>query len=98
MTLITSISGIRGTIGGRPGEALTPIDVVTFTSAYAAMIRQRSGRPRPLIVLGRDARISGPMVRDLVCGALTGQGCDVLDLGLATTPTVELTVPGEKAD
>lgn len=98
MPLITSISGIRGTIGGAPGTALTPIDAVTFTAAYAAMIRARSGKQRPLIVMGRDARISGPMVRDLVCGALTGMGCDVLDLGLATTPTVEMAVPGEQAD
>lgn len=98
MTLITSISGIRGTIGGAPGGALTPADIVKFTAAYAAMVRSRSGEQRPLIVLGRDARLSGPMVRDLVCGTLVGMGVDVLDLGMATTPTVEMAVPGEGAD
>ena len=98
MSLITSISGIRGTIGGASGEGLTPIDVVKFTAAYGTLIKQRSGRAKPCIVLGRDARLSGPMVRDLVCGTLTGLGFDVIDLGLATTPTVEMAVPGEQAD
>ena len=98
MSLITSISGIRGTIGGAPGEGLTPIDVVKFTAAFGTLIKQRSGRAKPRIVLGRDARLSGPMVRDLVCGTLTGLGFDVIDLGLATTPTVEMAVPGEQAD
>jgi phosphomannomutase len=98
MTLIRSISGIRGTIGGAPGEALTPMDVVRYTSAYGMLIRRSVQRDRPRIVLGRDARISGPMVADLVRGTLVGLGFDVIDLGLATTPTVELAVPGEQAD
>ncbi|MBK6830754.1 MAG: phosphoglucosamine mutase [Flavobacteriales bacterium] len=106
MTLIRSISGIRGTIGGAPGEGLTPIDVVRYTAAFTTLMRQRSASTsvperanrRPRMVLGRDARISGPMVSDLVRGTLTGMGYDVVDLDLATTPTVELAVPGEKAD
>lgn len=98
MTLIKSISGIRGTIGGTPGDNLTPIDVVRYASAFGAMVKRRSGRQRPVCVLGRDARISGPMVADLVRGALIGLGFDVIDLGLATTPTVEMAVPGEQAD
>lgn len=103
MTLIRSISGIRGTIGGAPGEGLTPIDVVRYTAAFAMLMRGRAGarsvpNRRPRIVLGRDARISGPMVADLVRGTLTGMGYDVVDLDLATTPTVEMAVPGEKAD
>ena len=98
MTLIRSISGIRGTIGGAPGEGLSPLDVVRYTAAFGTFIRQRAGKPRPRMVLGRDARISGPMVRDLVVGTLTGLGFEVVDLGLASTPTVEMAVPGEKAD
>ncbi len=98
MTLIRSISGIRGTLGGAPGEGLTPLDVVRYTAAFGMFIRQRSGKRRPLMVLGRDARPSGPMVRDLVRGTLSGLGFDVLDLDLATTPTVEMAVAGEKAD
>ncbi len=97
MTLIRSISGIRGTIGGVPGEGLTPLDTVRYTAAFGTMIKQRAGNGPLRIVLGRDARISGPMVRDLVVGTLTGLGFEVLDLGMATTPTVELAVPGEKA-
>jgi len=97
MSLITSISGIRGTIGGAPGDALTPIDIVRFVSAYGTLIKRRSNGAPLRIVLGRDARLSGPMVRDLVCGTLTGLGFDVIDLGLATTPTVEMAVPGEQA-
>ncbi len=95
MTLIKSISGIRGTIGGKPGEALTPIDVVKFTAAFGSFIKQRSGINR--IVVGRDARISGEMVRNLVVGTLQSIGMDVIDLGLSTTPTVEIAVPGERA-
>ncbi|WP_353181891.1 phosphoglucosamine mutase [Parapedobacter lycopersici] len=95
MTLIKSISGIRGTIGGKPGEALTPIDVVKFTAAFGSFIKQRSGINR--IVVGRDARISGEMVRNLVVGTLQSIGMDVVDLGLSTTPTVEIAVPGEHA-
>lgn len=98
MTLIRSISGIRGTIGGAPGEGLTPMDVVRYTAAFGTLIGRRSQRERPRVVLGRDARISGPMVRDLVCGTLVGLGFEVIDLDLATTPTVELAVVGEGAD
>lgn len=98
MTLIKSISGIRGTIGGAPGDNLSPIDVVRFTAAFGTLIKDRSGKARPRLVLGRDARLSGPMVADLVRGTLVGLGFDVIDLGLATTPTVEMAVPGEQAD
>ena len=98
MTLIRSISGIRGTIGGAPGDALTPVDVVRYTAAFGTLIKRGSDRQRPRIVLGRDARMSGPMVSDLVSGTLVGLGFDVIDLGLATTPTVEMAVPGEQAD
>ncbi|MDL2223080.1 phosphoglucosamine mutase [Bacteroidales bacterium OttesenSCG-928-M11] len=96
MSLIKSISGIRGTIGGRVDDALTPVDIVKFTSAYATLIRKRNN-PSNTIVLGRDARISGPMVRNLVIGTLMGMGFDVVDIGLATTPTTELAVTMEKA-
>ncbi len=96
MTLIKSISGIRGTIGGKSGEALTPLDVVKFTAAFAAMILERSAENRK-VVIGRDARPSGKMVSDLVCATLNGMGIDVLDLGLSTTPTVEMAVPMENA-
>lgn len=98
MTLIRSISGIRGTIGGAPGEGLSPLDVVRYTSAFGTLIRQRSGKSSPKLILGRDARPSGPMVADLVRGTLVGLGFEVIDLGLATTPTVEMAVPGEGAD
>ena len=98
MTLIKSISGIRGTIGGDPGDGLTPLDIVKFTSAYAAWIRESSDKPGLKVVLGRDARISGEMVETLVYGALMGMGVDVLNLGLATTPTVEIAVSMERAD
>lgn len=98
MTLIKSISGIRGTIGGKPGDNLSPIDVVRYASAFGTMIKKRSGKARPVCVLGRDARLSGPMVGDLVRASLVGLGFEVIDLGLATTPTVEMAVPGEKAD
>ncbi|MFN4880987.1 MAG: phosphoglucosamine mutase, partial [Bacteroidota bacterium] len=95
MTLIKSISGIRGTIGGNPGEALTPLDIVKFTSAYAAFIAGQSDIRR--IVIGRDARISGPMLSGLVSSTLIGCGFDVIDLELSTTPTVEMAVVWEKA-
>lgn len=98
MTLIKSISGIRGTIGGSVGEALTPLDVVKFTAAYGSWIKTRSNKEQVKIVLGRDARISGDMVRQLSVGTLQGLGIDVLDLGLSTTPTVEIAVPMENAD
>ena len=92
MTLIKSISGIRGTIGGRTGDTLNPLDIVKFTTAYATFI----GGKR--IVVGRDGRISGPMVRDVVCGTLVGMGYEVIDIGLATTPTTELAVRWHEAD
>ncbi|MCB9186539.1 MAG: phosphoglucosamine mutase [Flavobacteriales bacterium] len=98
MTLIKSISGIRGTIGGKAGDGLTPLDVVKFTSAYAEFLKKRAGKSDLTVVVGRDARISGEMVSSLVIGTLTGCGIDVIDLGLSTTPTVEVAVPAEKAD
>ncbi|MBQ9669103.1 MAG: phosphoglucosamine mutase [Prevotella sp.] len=107
MTLIKSISGIRGTIGGRTGNTLNPLDIVKFTTAYATFIGrglatrekcngEKSAHPR--IVVGRDGRISGPMVRDVVCGTLVGMGYEVIDIGLATTPTTELAVRWHEAD
>ncbi|MHA8099239.1 phosphoglucosamine mutase [Aquirufa aurantiipilula] len=96
MALIKSISGIRGTIGGKPGEGLSPIDVVTFAAAYGTWLR-RNNHPSNSIVLGRDARISGEMVSSLVANTLIGLGWNVLDIGLSTTPTVELAVPWTKA-
>ncbi len=95
MTLIKSISGIRGTIGGRAGEGLTPIDVVKFTAAFGKILLQKTGKKK--IVVGRDARVSGDMVSNLVVGALQSIGADVVNLGLSTTPTVELAVPAEGA-
>jgi len=96
VTLIKSISGIRGTIGGKSGEGLTPLDVVKFTAAFAGMLPEKAGGNRKVVV-GRDARPSGKMVSDLVCATLNGMGIDVLDLGLSTTPTVEMAVPMENA-
>ena len=96
MTLIKSISGIRGTIGGKAGDALTPLDVVRFTSAFGSMIK--GNKKSCKIVVGRDARISGDMVNRLVTGTLIGLGIDVVDLGLSTTPTVEMAVTAEDAD
>ncbi|MGZ4060551.1 MAG: phosphoglucosamine mutase, partial [Bacteroidia bacterium] len=98
MALIKSISGIRGTIGGKPGEGLSPLDVVKFTAAYATFIANSSKSKKIKIVVGRDARISGEMVNNLVLGTLQGMGVDVVDIGLSTTPTVEIAVPDEKAD
>lgn len=95
MTLIKSISGIRGTIGGKAGDALTPVDIIKFTAAYGKWILEKTGNNK--IVVGRDARISGEMVRNLVVGTLQSIGIDVVDLGLSTTPTVEVAVPDEKA-
>jgi len=92
MTLIKSISGIRGTIGGKAGEGLTPLDIVKFTSAYATLIRRTSTVKSNKIVVGRDARISGEMVKNVVCGTLMGMGFDVVNIGLASTPTTELAV------
>jgi len=96
LALIKSISGIRGTIGGKPGEGLSPVDVVTFAAAYGTWLRQTNPTSNQIIV-GRDARISGEMVSNLVCNTLIGLGWDVTDIGLSTTPTVELAVPWEKA-
>ena len=95
MTLIKSISGIRGTIGGAAGDGLTPVDIVKFTSAFGTWAIQQSGIKK--MVIGRDARISGSMVNNLVIGTLQGLGMDVVDLGLSTTPTVEIAVPAEEA-
>lgn len=95
LTLIKSISGIRGTIGGTAGNGLTPVDIVKFTAAYGTWVIKHTGIKK--IVLGRDARISGAMVNNLVIGTLQGLGIDVIDLGLSTTPTVEIAVPLEQA-
>lgn len=92
MTLIKSISGIRGTIGGRSGDTLNPLDIVKFTSAYATFIRRSGKSQSNTIAVGRDARISGEMVKNVVCGTLMGIGYDVINIGLATTPTTELAV------
>ncbi len=98
MTLIKSISGIRGTVGGAVGEGLSPIDVVKFTTAYATWLKNYRDKTRCKVVVGRDARISGEMVNRLVVGSLLGCGCDVVNIGLASTPTTELAVTMEDAD
>ena len=98
MTLIKSISGIRGTIGGRTGDTLNPLDIVKFTTAYATFIRRHTAEGSGKIVVGRDARMSGQMVESIVCGTLVGMGFDVLNIGLATTPTTELAVTMSGAD
>ncbi|TWJ03624.1 phosphomannomutase [Mucilaginibacter frigoritolerans] len=95
MTLIKSISGIRGTIGGKPGDGLTPNDIVKYTAAYGRWVLQTTGINK--VVIGRDARISGEMVKNMVVGTLMSIGIDVVDIGLSTTPTVEIAVPDEKA-
>lgn len=97
MSLIKSISGIRGTIGGAPGEGLSPLDIVKYTAAYATLIKSITTRKTRYIVVGRDARISGKMVNDIVVGTLTGMGFDVINIGLATTPTTEIAVVQEHA-
>ena len=97
MSLIKSISGIRGTIGGAAGEGLNPLDIVKFTSAYATLIRRTTTVESNKIVVGRDARISGEMVKNVVCGTLMGMGFDVVNIGLASTPTTELAVVMEGA-
>ena len=96
MTLIKSISGIRGTIGGVPGDNLTPVDIVKFTSAFVKFVQREV--PHPRIVVGRDARLSGFLVNQVVCGTLQAMGADVLDIGLSTTPTTEIAVTGLNAD
>ena len=104
MTLIKSISGIRGTIGGSTGDTLNPLDIVKFTTAYAKFIGNQKHQKgdisdkKPLIVVGRDARISGEMVKNVVCGTLMGMGYDVINIGLASTPTTELAVTMAGAD
>lgn len=98
MTLIKSISGIRGTIGGRPNDNLTPIDAVKFAAAYGTWLKAYSKKDKLTVVIGRDARLSGEMIQNLVVSTLVGLGLDVVDLGLSTTPTVEIAVPLEKAD
>lgn len=98
MTLIKSISGIRGTIGGIPGNNLTPIDLVKFTSGYSEWVRKTTGKEKNKIVVGRDARISGKMFSDIVSATLIGLGNDVVNIGLATTPTTEIAVTNENAD
>jgi len=97
MTLISSISGIRGTIGGLPGDNLTPEDILRFSKAYARFIMNISGNPNPLVVIGRDARVSGPMVQDIITGTLSAMGVSCICLGLTTTPTTELAVTHYKA-
>ena len=98
MTLIKSISGIRGTIGGKVGGNLTPVDAVKFASAYGTFLKNNIQNDKLTVVIGRDVRISGPMIHNLVVNTLIGLGINVIDLGLSTTPTVEVAVPLEKAD
>ena len=98
MSLIKSISGIRGTIGGKVDENLTPIDAVKFAAAYGSWLKEQSGKAHVKVVIGRDARISGEMIQNLVQYTLIGLGIDVVNIGLSTTPTVEIAVPMEKAD
>ncbi len=98
MSLIKSISGIRGTIGGKPGDGLSPIDVVKFTSAFATFLQKKAEGKRLTLVVGRDARLSGAMVDRLVVGTLQGMGIDVIETGLSTTPTTEMTVIDKHAD
>jgi len=96
VALIKSISGIRGTIGNKPGENLSPVDIIKFTGAFGSIISENKTNTK--IVIGRDGRVSGSMIRDLVVTTLTSSGFDVIDLGLTTTPTVEIAVKMEKAD
>ncbi len=98
MSLIKSVSGIRGTIGGKQGDNLTPLDIVKFTTAYTYIIRKKTGKKKLKIIVGRDARLSGELVQGLVVSTLSAMGADVTDIGLATTPTVEIAVVSEKAD
>ncbi|MFK7785280.1 MAG: phosphoglucosamine mutase, partial [Crocinitomicaceae bacterium] len=93
MTLIKSISGIRGTIGGAVNNGLTPVDAVKFAAAYGTWLQENNPCEKLKVVIGRDARISGQMISDLVIATLTGLGIDVVNLGLSTTPTVEVAVP-----
>ena len=97
MTLIKSISGIRGTIGGKPSENLTPIDAVKFAASYGSWLKNKNSGGPVKVVVGRDARLSGEMIQQLVMNTLVGLGIEVIDLDLSTTPTVEVAVPMEKA-
>ena len=97
MTLIKSISGIRGTIGGLTGQNLTPIDIVESVSAYGLWLKKKHKKDALIVVIGRDARLSGEMVESLCIGTLQSLGIDIINLGLSTTPTVEFAVPKEKA-
>ena len=97
MTLIKSISGIRGTIGGKVNDGLTPIDTVKFAAAYGTWLKNQYPGKKVKVVIGRDARLSGQMISDLVSSTLIGLGIDVINLGLSTTPTVEIAVPLEEA-
>ncbi|MEA3452346.1 MAG: phosphoglucosamine mutase, partial [Bacteroidota bacterium] len=97
MPVITSISGIRGTIGGKIEDSLNPLDLVKFTSAFGNIIKKQSSK-KTTIIVGRDARISGKMVDLIVCGTLNALGINVINIGLATTPTTEIAVIGEEAD
>src|SRR6056297_1139734 len=98
MSLIKSISGIRGTIGGKTGDNLTPIDTVKFAAAYGTWLKNNSEDKKLTVVVGRDARISGKMVQELTMNTLSGLGINVIDIDLSTTPTVEIAVPLEEAD
>ena len=98
MTLIKSISGIRGTVGGKVGDNLTPIDVVKFAASYGLWIKEQSNKTTYSVVIGRDARISGEMIQNLVINTLVAMGINVINLDLSTTPTVEIAVPKENAD
>src|SRR5690606_25429365 len=97
MTLIKSISGIRGTIGGKPSENLTPLDTVKFAAAYGTWLKNEYSKKELRVVVGRDARISGSMIQQLVMNTLTGMGINIIDVGLSTTPTVEVAVTLEGA-
>lgn len=98
MTLIKSISGIRGTIGGKPGDNLTPLDIVKFSAAFGTWLIQQNKQAKCTVVVGRDARISGPMMDQIICGTLVSLGIDVINIGLATTPTVEIAVTETKSN
>ena len=98
MALIKSISGIRGTIGGKPGDGLSPVDIVKFTAAYGTWLQRRRSDKKLNVVVGRDGRKSGSMINGLVVATLRGLGINVLDIGMATTPTVEIAVTGSMSD
>ena len=98
MTLIKSISGIRGTIGGKPGESLSPLDIVKFTAAYASWLQKRNDVKKTMVVIGRDGRVTGELVSTIAIQTLKSLGIDVTDLGMASTPTVEIAVTGLHAE